>query len=389
MFISASSPTRSIRFHPEAGRELVLVGGEGHPVGRGGPTGPATTAWRASSRALRLRPGHPPLVGAGQLCGRRRAARRKADATSRHTWVATGFRKWGLAMGAAAAQLITDAIAGRENPLAGVFRLDQTDAGRLRQDARHPERRHGPPLRRRPSHPQGRGHRRGPRAPAKDGSPPGTAARSRSPAATTARFTPCRHAVPTWAASSPGTTPSRPGTAHATRPASLRTDLSCKVLPCTRWLSGSRSAGARAWQERAVSEWGLLLERPLELGALLVPASAFGRVEILGLASQLREWVAGDRLVLAHWSRGADTRAVANQSSRLSARRTGRHRFVRPDVPQHGIWFVRSGPSIRNCISSSAGPAWSSGEPPDTGRDGVQSSGALEVSRRVPASGNL
>ena len=81
MFISASSPTRSIRFHPEAGRELLIVGGEGHPVGRGGPTGPRyDRARELRPRAFRLRPGHSPLVGAGQLRGGRRAARRKADA---------------------------------------------------------------------------------------------------------------------------------------------------------------------------------------------------------------------------------------------------------------------------------------------------------------------
>ena len=122
MFISASSPTRSIRFHPEAGRELVIVGGEGHPVGRGGPTGPrydrlesfvrehfdcgpVTHRWSAQDNYAA---DGAPLVG-------------KLTPRSRHTWVATGFRKWGLAMGAAAAQLITDAIAGRENRWQGFF----------------------------------------------------------------------------------------------------------------------------------------------------------------------------------------------------------------------------------------------------------------------------
>jgi glycine/D-amino acid oxidase-like deaminating enzyme/nitrite reductase/ring-hydroxylating ferredoxin subunit len=115
MFISASSPTRSIRFHPEAGRELVIVGGEGHAVGRGGPTSPrydelerflrehfeaveVTHRWSAQDN---YSADGVPLVG-------------KLTPRSRRTWVATGFRKWGLAMGAAAAELITDAIAGRE-----------------------------------------------------------------------------------------------------------------------------------------------------------------------------------------------------------------------------------------------------------------------------------
>ena len=82
MFISASSPTRSIRFHPEAGRELVHRRRRGPPRR---PRWPHRSALRPPgelrARALRLRPGHSPLVGAGQLCSGRRAARRKADAT--------------------------------------------------------------------------------------------------------------------------------------------------------------------------------------------------------------------------------------------------------------------------------------------------------------------
>ncbi|MBN1529634.1 MAG: FAD-binding oxidoreductase, partial [Thermoleophilaceae bacterium] len=122
MFISASSPTRSIRFHPEAGRELLIVGGEGHPVGRGGPESPRyetleryarehfavgeiTHRWSAQDN---YSADGAPLVG-------------PLTPRSRHTWVATGFRKWGLAMGAAAAELIADAIAGRDNPWRDFF----------------------------------------------------------------------------------------------------------------------------------------------------------------------------------------------------------------------------------------------------------------------------
>lgn len=40
---------------------------------------------------------------------------------SRGMYVATGYRKWGLAMGTAAAMLLTDTIAGRTNPWASLF----------------------------------------------------------------------------------------------------------------------------------------------------------------------------------------------------------------------------------------------------------------------------
>ena len=38
MFLSASSPTRSIRAVPFEGEELLLIGGEGHKTGTGGDT---------------------------------------------------------------------------------------------------------------------------------------------------------------------------------------------------------------------------------------------------------------------------------------------------------------------------------------------------------------
>jgi nitrite reductase/ring-hydroxylating ferredoxin subunit len=43
------------------------------------------------------------------------------DPLSRNLWVATGFRKWGLAMGTAAAELLAAQIAGRAHPWAALF----------------------------------------------------------------------------------------------------------------------------------------------------------------------------------------------------------------------------------------------------------------------------
>jgi Rieske Fe-S protein len=52
------------------------------------------------------------------------------DPLSSRVWVATGFRKWGLAMGAAAAELLATQIAGREHAWAPLF-----DPQRLRPKA--------------------------------------------------------------------------------------------------------------------------------------------------------------------------------------------------------------------------------------------------------------
>jgi glycine/D-amino acid oxidase-like deaminating enzyme/nitrite reductase/ring-hydroxylating ferredoxin subunit len=122
MFISASSPTRSLRAHPVADGELLLLGGEGHKVGQGGPTEPRYRRLEEFARrhfpvrAVEYRwsaqDNMPvdflPFVG-------------KLTPRSRGTFVATGFRKWGLAMAPASAEMIVDNIMGRSNPWASFF----------------------------------------------------------------------------------------------------------------------------------------------------------------------------------------------------------------------------------------------------------------------------
>jgi glycine/D-amino acid oxidase-like deaminating enzyme/nitrite reductase/ring-hydroxylating ferredoxin subunit len=128
MFITASSPTRSIRYHPTDDGDLLLVGGEGHKVGQGGPT---EERYRRLERYARERfevesfayrwstQDNMPIDGApyiGPLLPR-----------ARRLLVATGFRKWGIAQSAAAAVILRDAIAGRANPWASLY-----DPGRFK-----------------------------------------------------------------------------------------------------------------------------------------------------------------------------------------------------------------------------------------------------------------
>ncbi len=117
MLISAGSPKRSIRSHPDpAGEgELLLVGGESHPVGSSDAEPEryerlaefARLHWDAEAPRNRwsaqdFEPADGiPYVG-------------PLHPLSKRIWVATGLNKWGLSGGTVAAGLICDAIQGRD-----------------------------------------------------------------------------------------------------------------------------------------------------------------------------------------------------------------------------------------------------------------------------------
>jgi glycine/D-amino acid oxidase-like deaminating enzyme/nitrite reductase/ring-hydroxylating ferredoxin subunit len=115
MMLSAGSPTRSIRDAPgAAGRDRLLVGGEGHVVGRTRseaghldrlrewtagyfPDAEETHAWSAQDYASH---DGVPFVGRMPRGGHR-------------IYVATGFAKWGMTNGVAAARAVSAEILGR------------------------------------------------------------------------------------------------------------------------------------------------------------------------------------------------------------------------------------------------------------------------------------
>jgi glycine/D-amino acid oxidase-like deaminating enzyme/nitrite reductase/ring-hydroxylating ferredoxin subunit len=127
MHIATGSPTRSTRPWHDGDRHGVIVVGEGHPTGQGDPR---PGRWGALERWARE---HfdvesfdyrwsaqdyttidlVPYVGKMPL--------------RRHTYLATGFNKWGLTNGTVAATLLADAIAGRPNPAHETF--DSTRLG--------------------------------------------------------------------------------------------------------------------------------------------------------------------------------------------------------------------------------------------------------------------
>jgi glycine/D-amino acid oxidase-like deaminating enzyme/nitrite reductase/ring-hydroxylating ferredoxin subunit len=122
MFINAGPPTRSLRAHPFAGDELLLVGGEGHHVGSSKAQPQRYEAliefarrhWDVRSIEHRWSSQDYSPDDLVPYAGR-------LHLRSRHVYVATGLKKWGITAGTAAAALIADAILERENDWAALF----------------------------------------------------------------------------------------------------------------------------------------------------------------------------------------------------------------------------------------------------------------------------
>lgn len=121
-FISVDEPLRSILTVSVNGGSYVLIGGEGHSVSEAGET---------ARRYARLAAFARDRFSAGEVAYRWSTQdNMPADGLpyiglmspgSRHVYVITGLRKWGLTNGTAAALILTDAIHGRKNPWAAEF----------------------------------------------------------------------------------------------------------------------------------------------------------------------------------------------------------------------------------------------------------------------------
>ncbi|HEX2045154.1 MAG TPA: FAD-dependent oxidoreductase [Gaiellaceae bacterium] len=122
MFISVDQPTRSVRTAPHEGGRILIAGGEGHKTGQDGDTGARyrsledwaqehfgveSVGFRWSTHdyvSVDRVPFVGPLVPGGD-----------------RVWVATGYGKWGMTNGTAAAIVLADGILGRANPWAAFF----------------------------------------------------------------------------------------------------------------------------------------------------------------------------------------------------------------------------------------------------------------------------
>jgi glycine/D-amino acid oxidase-like deaminating enzyme/nitrite reductase/ring-hydroxylating ferredoxin subunit len=125
MYLSTEQPAHSIRAHGE----WLLVGGESHKAGQADAAERYARLEAWARERFGIEPelrwstqDHMPVDGVPYV-GRH-------DPLSPGVWVATGFRKWGLAMGTAAAELLAAQIAGRDHEWAPLF-----DPQRLRPKA--------------------------------------------------------------------------------------------------------------------------------------------------------------------------------------------------------------------------------------------------------------
>ena len=121
MYISADEPTRSLRTHPVDGGELALIGGESHKPGTGDPARSYARLEQFAREHFEV--GDIPYRWATQDY-------MPADGMpyvgrlwpfSDRILTATGFRKWGLANGTAAAMMLSDRVLGRDNPWSRTF----------------------------------------------------------------------------------------------------------------------------------------------------------------------------------------------------------------------------------------------------------------------------
>ena len=136
MFINAGLPTRSVRTIRDGERLLLQVGGQGHKPGLAGDEPDRYDVLEAflrehwpGAREVEYRWSTQDYMSVDRVPFVGRLSRR-----SKHVYVGTGYSKWGMTAGTVAAELIADAILGRENPWASLYdskRIEPRALGKL------------------------------------------------------------------------------------------------------------------------------------------------------------------------------------------------------------------------------------------------------------------
>jgi glycine/D-amino acid oxidase-like deaminating enzyme/nitrite reductase/ring-hydroxylating ferredoxin subunit len=121
MYLSAGSPSWSVRATPYEGREMLIIGGQGHKTGQSEVADryAALERWareRFDVESVEYRWGAQDTMPADMLPY-------VGGVTPGNDTVltATGFKKWGMTNGTMAALILTDRVLGRENPWAATF----------------------------------------------------------------------------------------------------------------------------------------------------------------------------------------------------------------------------------------------------------------------------
>jgi glycine/D-amino acid oxidase-like deaminating enzyme/nitrite reductase/ring-hydroxylating ferredoxin subunit len=120
MYLSTESPAHSIRVHDLDGRRWLLVGGQSHKTGHGD----AAERYRKLEAWARDRFGVEPALRwatQDQMPADGVPFIGPVDPLSRNVYVATGFRKWGLAFGVVAGEILADLVEGTEHPWGELF----------------------------------------------------------------------------------------------------------------------------------------------------------------------------------------------------------------------------------------------------------------------------
>jgi glycine/D-amino acid oxidase-like deaminating enzyme/nitrite reductase/ring-hydroxylating ferredoxin subunit len=120
MYLSTESPAHSIRTHQLGSGTWLLVGGESHKTGQGD----AAERYERLERWMLGRFGVRPVMRwatQDQMPADGVPFIGPVDPISKNVFVATGFRKWGLALGIAAAELLAAWVEGRDHPWRELF----------------------------------------------------------------------------------------------------------------------------------------------------------------------------------------------------------------------------------------------------------------------------
>ncbi len=122
MYYSADTPTRSLRYTPYNGDKLVLVGGEGHKTGQGINMIKHYVALEDFAEKVLNITDFPYRWSAQDLITLDKVPYIGPITANRPSiLVATGYRKWGMTNGTAAALLLKDIIIEKENPYRDLY----------------------------------------------------------------------------------------------------------------------------------------------------------------------------------------------------------------------------------------------------------------------------